>query len=127
MRALLGLVFKSLDQAFDKAIARELTAGDLETCADPFCDLASDRERTILVLEVGSAVFSAFANPLFASFGETDYFTVHDEGDATHKNMGVNLLGNLDEESYTGLEQVQRQGWDMLNLLCARLAELARA
>lgn len=84
-------------------------------------------EKTVLVhlvLEVGSSVFSKVANPIIASFQETEYFAVHDEADDNHKQMGLELLMELEPRSYDRLMQIQQEGWDMLNVLCARIAEL---
>lgn len=88
------------------------------------------REKTVLihlVLEVGSSVFHTVANPILSAYNETDYFAVHDEGDVGHKQLGVELLENLEPATYERLLGVQREGWAMLNLLCARMTELADA
>jgi hypothetical protein len=86
------------------------------------------REKTVLVhlvLEVGSSVFHTIANPILSTYKETDYFALHDEIDVRHKDLGLDLLENLEPATYERLMTVQREGWAMLNLLCARMAELA--
>ncbi|MEH2079522.1 MAG: hypothetical protein V7K89_05765 [Nostoc sp.] len=87
-------------------------------------------EKTVLVhlvLEVGSSVFSKVANLNISSFEQTKYFAVHDEADDEHQVMGLELLTNLEQRSYDRLIQIQQEGWDMLNVMCARIAELVES
>lgn len=87
-------------------------------------------EKTVLVhlvLEVGSSAFSTVANPIVASFQETEYFAIHDEADDDHQEMGLELLVDLAPKSYDRLMKIQQEGWDMLNVLCARIAELVES
>ncbi len=79
-----------------------------------------------LVLEGGSKVFHVRANPVMAKFDETKHFGVHDEADEGHFEMGMTALQGLSDKQYQYLETVVREGWDMLNLICARMATLAR-
>ena len=78
-----------------------------------------------LVLEGGSKVFHIRAHPVMARFGETDHFSVHDEADEDHFTMGLKAIEGLTEPQYAHLQAVVTEGWDMLNLICARMAELA--
>lgn len=87
-------------------------------------------EKTVLVhlvLEVGSSVFSKVASPIFARFQDTEYFAIHDAADEEHQQMGLELLSDLEPKNYDRLMQIQQQGWGMLNVLCARIAELAES
>jgi quercetin dioxygenase-like cupin family protein len=129
-----------LDEEYDHntKLAADRKA-DLRTIWDPELEAAAhwfvwkmltldSREKTVLVhlvLEVGSSVFHAVANPILSAHNETDYFAVHDEGDAVHKNLGIDLLENLDAATYQRLTRVQTEGWHMLNVLCTRMGELA--
>ncbi len=79
-----------------------------------------------MVLEVGAAVFHEIANPILTPFQETQYFKQHDEADPSHRVMGLNLLEDIDSVNYRHLLQVLNEGWDMLEALCARIAEIAR-
>ncbi len=78
-----------------------------------------------LVLEAAATVFHIVAHPIMSKFRETDHFATHHDGDQIHETMGISLLTNLDPHSLTRLETVQKQGWDMMNTLCARMAEIA--
>jgi quercetin dioxygenase-like cupin family protein len=104
----------------------------LEACAAWFPSKMlslSDPEKTVLVhlvLEGGAKVFHRAAHPVMAKYDETDHFAVHDVADDGHLEMGVASLEGLDAATYARLRVVQREGWDMLNTLCARMAELAR-
>ncbi|MBW4575129.1 MAG: hypothetical protein KME08_07580 [Aphanothece sp. CMT-3BRIN-NPC111] len=87
-------------------------------------------EKTVLVhlvLEVGSSAFSTIANPIMAAFQDTEYFAIHDEADEDHQEMGLDLLIDLEQKTYDRLMQIQKEGWDMLNVLCARIAELVES
>ena len=88
----------------------------------------SDAERTVLVhlvLEGASNVFHKVADPIMQSYKETDHFSVHNEEDPGHMEMGYKLLENLDENTYKQLYKVLKEGWDMFNLLSERMAELS--
>jgi quercetin dioxygenase-like cupin family protein len=116
-------------------------AGALVELWDPILDAAANwfvgrmlvldsAEKAVLihlVLEVGSRVFHEVANPLLSPYGETDFFAVHEEADAEHEAMILAPLEGLDSAVYERLFAVQQQGWDMLNALCTRIAELALA
>jgi len=78
-----------------------------------------------LVLEGGSKVFHTRAHPVMARFGETEHFGIHDEADEDHFTMGLKAVEGLTEHQYTHLQVVVTEGWDMLNLICARMADLA--
>jgi quercetin dioxygenase-like cupin family protein len=78
-----------------------------------------------LVLESAGSVFHEVAAPRMAQFGETDYFAHHSEADKVHAAMSIEELEGQKEATYDRLMDIQRQGWDMLNTLCARMVEVA--
>jgi quercetin dioxygenase-like cupin family protein len=88
----------------------------------------SDPEKTVLVhlvLEGGANVFHKVAHKTMQSYKETDHFEVHSIEDDGHLDMGKELLKGLDQRTYGRLFEIQKQGWDMLNLLSRRIAELS--
>lgn len=79
-----------------------------------------------LVLETSANIFFQEAHKVMHSYGETDYFKIHSEADEKHEKMGRELLQNLSTEKYQQLLVVQSQGWDVLNAVCNRIAELSK-
>ncbi|WP_026069282.1 hypothetical protein [Legionella tunisiensis] len=77
-----------------------------------------------LVLEASAHLFFREAHNVMEKYGETDYFKIHSEVDEEHEMMGVCLLEGLREVDYKHLLIVQQQGWDVLNTVCRRIAEL---
>ncbi|HEY1534542.1 MAG TPA: hypothetical protein VGF76_11000, partial [Polyangiaceae bacterium] len=120
-----------LDLARERGGTRPVWDPVLDACGNWFCwkMLTCDNVEKIilihLVLEVGGSVISAHAGPAINPLGETSYFAVHDEADALHQELGLELLQNVPEASFPRLFQVQAEGWDMLNLLSKRIAELS--
>lgn len=87
-----------------------------------------NEEKTVLihlVLETSANVFFREAHKVVGQYGETDYFETHSEADEKHEKMGHVLLENLSPEKYARLLDVQKQGWDVLNAACRRIAEIA--
>lgn len=85
-------------------------------------------EKTVLVhlvLEASAHLFFIEAHKIMAKYTETDYFKIHAEVDEDHENMGINLLEGLREIDYKSLVEIQQQGWDVLNSVCDRIAELS--
>lgn len=80
-----------------------------------------------LVLEVSANIFFIEANQVMLKYKETDYFKIHAEVDEHHAQMGVKLLAGLSCEEYRSLNEVQKQGWDMLNSVCNRITEIIYA
>lgn len=86
-------------------------------------------EKTLLihlVLEESANIFFVEANNVMLKYKETDYFAVHAEVDSHHSTMGISLLKDLTSLQYANLAIIQQQGWDMLNVVCKRIAELSR-
>lgn len=75
-----------------------------------------------LVLEVSSDLVSRHGQAVFPGI---PYFEVHAEADSGHQQVGMPLLENLETAAYSRLFQVQQEGWDMLNVMAARIAALA--
>lgn len=78
-----------------------------------------------LVLESAGSIFHEMAAPRMASFEKTDYFAHHSEADKAHADMPIEELEGQEQATYNRLMHIQRQGWDMLNTLCARMVEVA--
>jgi hypothetical protein len=84
-------------------------------------------EKTLLVhlvLESSANMFFVRAHKVMMKYAETDYFKIHAEVDEHHATMGIELLNDLSDVEYKGLLKVQQQGWDMLNAVCNRMAEI---
>jgi hypothetical protein len=115
--------------------------GEHEVIWDPTLDAASNwfvaevlaldaPEKAVLVhlvLEVASHRFHEFANPLLAPYVGLDYFAVHEEADAEHELLCLPELDGLTPATYERLFQIQHRGWQMIELICSRLAALALA
>lgn len=85
-------------------------------------------EKTVLVhfvLESSANVFFPKANQMMSKYSETNYFQIHSEADEHHEKMGVELLNNVTPQKLERLLLVQKQGWDVMNTICSRIAELA--
>ncbi len=85
-------------------------------------------EKTVLVhlvLEASAHLFFIEAHKVMAQYSETDYFKIHATVDENHENMGLDLLEGLRETDYQHLVEIQQQGWDVLNSVCSRIAELS--
>jgi len=78
-----------------------------------------------LVLEGAGAVFLPVVQPIIDSFHETTYFTLHKQADAGHATSADSYLAGHSVPTYRRLLRVQREGWDMFNVLCSRMATLA--
>jgi len=77
-----------------------------------------------LVLESSANMFFQRASKAMQKYGEINYFKVHAEVDEKHEKMATGMLKNLSKEKYARLLEVQAQGWDVLNAVCTRIAEL---
>lgn len=86
-----------------------------------------NEEKTLLVhlvLETSANIFFQAAHKVMQKYGETNYFKIHSEVDAEHEEMGFALLNNIHPQKYADLLEIQKQGWDMLNATCERIAAL---
>jgi quercetin dioxygenase-like cupin family protein len=88
---------------------------------------ADDVDKAVLVhlvLEGGAEVVATFGTAAFGETDETSYFEKHQEVDGKHRLMADALLVGLDERTYRRLLETQRRGWEMLELVSTRIAEL---
>jgi len=76
-----------------------------------------------LVLEGSGLVFHSAALP---AFPESRYFELHDGADAEHLDMGYRALVDRRDWTPAQVGDMLRQGWQMIGLLCERIADLAR-
>ena len=89
--------------------------------------VGSDYERTLLmhlVLEASGEIFFKQASTVF---DDMPYFREHAEDDGDHAAYGIDLLRRAPAALMPELEQALEAGWDMMTLLCDRMAQLARA
>lgn len=84
-------------------------------------------EKTVLihlVLESSAQLFFHQAHKVMDQYKETQYFRLHFKLDEQHTQMGISLLQGLTIEKYIQLQEIQRQGWDILNVACKQIAAL---
>jgi len=117
---------------------REQSGGRHAACTDSILQAAmhwfkhammvgSDHERTLLmhlVLEASGEIFFKQASAVFA---DMPYFREHGDDDGDHAAYGVDLLRRAPASLMPALEQTLEEGWDMMTVLCDRMAQLARA
>jgi quercetin dioxygenase-like cupin family protein len=134
-----GTFRQHLEEEFghDEKLARDRREG-LQPVWDPTLDAAGqwfvhkmlsldNAEKTVLVhlvLEVGSSLVSGRARAALNDYRDSDYFEVHDEADEAHKLVGIDQLAGLDDATYARLLDLHAAGWDMLELLSNRIADL---
>lgn len=78
-----------------------------------------------LVLEAGARAFQARARRALSPFGEDGHLGAYDDDDVVDVEMALAPLEDLDDARYAHLTTVVREGWDMLTLVCDRMADLA--
>jgi quercetin dioxygenase-like cupin family protein len=78
-----------------------------------------------LVLEAAATEWHRAAHPIMSKYRETNHFQTHDDVDHGHEDLGLDLLETIDEATLKRLLSVQKEGWDMMNAMCARMALLA--
>jgi quercetin dioxygenase-like cupin family protein len=78
-----------------------------------------------LVLEAAATEWHRAAHPIMSRFRETNHFQTHDQVDAGHEDVGLELLETIDDVALQRLSSVQKEGWDMMNAMCDRMAFLA--
>ncbi|GGL06877.1 cupin domain-containing protein [Nocardia jinanensis] len=86
----------------------------------------SSVERTVLahlVLEGSGMIFHATGVHAFAA---SEYFRLHDGADAEHLEMGYRELAERRDWTPEQVSDVLRRGWQMMELLCDRIADRAR-
>ena len=134
-----ALFREHLEEEFghDRLLARE--RGSDEVLWDPVLEATSswfatsmlrldDAGKAVLihlVLEAASEAFMGVAQPVLDSYGELRYFALHNEADEHHVSMAADALDGLSPADYDRLSEVQERGWQMINVLSARIAELS--
>lgn len=76
-----------------------------------------------LALEAGSLVLSQAGT---RAFPDDPYFTLHDEADAEHLEMGYELLRNRTDWTVDELVSVLDRAWQVIVVVSDRIAECAR-
>jgi hypothetical protein len=76
-----------------------------------------------LALEAGSLVFSQAGT---RAFPDDEYFTLHDEADVEHLEMGYQILRQRTDWSADDLITVLDRAWQVITVVSDRIAECAR-
>lgn len=76
-----------------------------------------------LALEAGSLVLSQAGT---VAFPDDEYFTLHDEADAEHLEMGYEVLRQRSDWTEDSLLTVLDRAWQMIVVVSDRIAECAR-
>ncbi|HEY3708080.1 MAG TPA: hypothetical protein VGL64_01795 [Amycolatopsis sp.] len=76
-----------------------------------------------LALEAGSLVLSQAGT---RAFPDDEYFTLHDEADAEHLEMGYEVLRQRDDWTEESLVTVLDRAWQVIVVVSDRIAECAR-
>jgi hypothetical protein len=76
-----------------------------------------------LALEAGSLVLSKAGTHVFP---DDPYFTLHDEADAEHLEMGYRLLRRRTDWTEDDVITVLNRGWQVITVVSDRIAECAR-
>lgn len=77
-----------------------------------------------LVLEASANIFFYQANLVMTKYGETKYFSIHNELDESHEKLANKLLEHLSNNQFQNLAIIQSEGWSVLNAACNRIAEI---
>lgn len=91
--------------------------------------MLDDAEKTAiihLVIENASEAYHRNAAPVLKDYVKNDYFELHVEGDASHAAMGIALLSEESERTYSRLIEVVGHAWDMLEAMTDRVVEITR-
>jgi hypothetical protein len=88
---------------------------------------ASDVESTILMHLVIEEAGDIFFKAGVVVFPDSKHFQFHGNHDEDHASMGMQLLKRQSQEPVERMIATLNQGWEMMNLLCNRMAELAIA
>jgi quercetin dioxygenase-like cupin family protein len=87
--------------------------------------ILSGPERAVLVHLVLEASGEIFPQAARHAFPTSAYFALHAEEDGGHVAQGYEVLRGLTGLDVQALEHVLDQGWQAMNALCTRIAELA--
>jgi hypothetical protein len=83
-----------------------------------------DKAVVNLVLETAGYHFHSLAKPVFREDDNPRYFETHVEADEHHKDVSLTLLEGQHPSTYLRLEALVDDGWDMLESVLGRIAEL---
>jgi quercetin dioxygenase-like cupin family protein len=97
----------------------------------PWKMLTSDeREKLVLVhlvVEASATVFYQRAASLFDRPGAREHYAQHAQTvDNDHLQLGIEVLRQLPPEQLEGLRQVQQRGWESLQAMFGRIADLVQ-
>jgi hypothetical protein len=102
----------------------------LQAVSSWFCHqmfLLDNLEKTVLVhlvLEVAGIHYHNLAKVKAAMDVKSEYYDVHNEHDDKHAEMAFELLQDHTPATYQRLLKILSEGWDMLNAMNCRVAQL---
>ncbi|WP_437969095.1 hypothetical protein WMF04_07270 [Sorangium sp. So ce260] len=86
---------------------------------------ASTEERTVLIHFVIERCADILLSAAQRIFPDSDYFATHAEVDAEHFKLGYDFLKSLPGLDITPLRGALTEGWQMMNLICQRISDIA--
>lgn len=137
-----GVATEHLEEEFghNTALSRGRAPGTARAASDPILDATCEwfvakmlsldnNERTVLVhlvVEASAAVFYAYMGPAMSGASASkSHFDMHaGEIDHEHVDLGVDVLRTSSVRDAESLFDIQRRGWDMLNSMFGRIAEI---
>ena len=137
-----GVATEHLEEEFghNTALSRGRVPGTARAVCDAILDATCEwfvakmlsldnNERTVLVhlvVEASAAVFYAHMGPAMAGVSATkSHFDMHaGEIDHEHVDLGIDVLRKSNVRDAETLFDIQRRGWDMLNTMFSRIAEI---
>ncbi|WP_041405027.1 hypothetical protein [Rickettsia massiliae] len=87
-----------------------------------------DSERAVLVhlvIESCATIFYAKLGSIFFNHKAAKHFKIHMHLDPEHEQMGIDLLKQININD-SSLLTIQKKGWDMIDALFTRLAEITQ-
>lgn len=92
---------------------------------DQFATLPSVKRAALahLTLEAGSLVLSQAG---MKAFPDDEYFSLHDEADVEHLEMGYEVLRKRTDWKVDDIIEVLDHGWQVINVVSDRIAERAQ-
>lgn len=86
---------------------------------------ASTEERTVLIHFVIERCADILLSAAQLIFPDSDYFATHAEVDAEHVKLGYDFLKSLPGLDVAPLRGALTEGWQMMNLICQRISDIA--
>jgi hypothetical protein len=87
-----------------------------------------EMEKALLmhcVLEASAFIFTSRGSAVLALSEASQFFSDHAACDDGHEAMGWGAVTIYDEVAFDTVSLVQKEGWDMINLACNRMGEIA--